>query len=176
MRATAPGPDRSGGEPRGRVRLAAAAVAVLCGFAVSGEARPALRAQGLDPCGWIGVAVSPMTTAFADSLGMAEPYGAIFDAPEAGSPAARAGIQQGDVVTSINGVPIIKAADFAAMIAAQAPDTTVNLSTYRDGQMIAVKLVLAPGKCPSPQHGQISLPPRIALHGSPQLQSPLRNV
>jgi hypothetical protein len=40
-----------------------------------------------DVCGWIGVGVSPMTAAFAESLGMAEPYGAIFDRPEPGSPA-----------------------------------------------------------------------------------------
>ena len=43
--------------------------------------------KGNDLCGWIGVAVSPMTAAFAESLGMAEPYGAIFEQPEPGSPA-----------------------------------------------------------------------------------------
>jgi len=44
-----------------------------------------------DVCGWIGVGVSPMTTAFAESLGMSEPYGAIFDQPEPGSRAHSAG-------------------------------------------------------------------------------------
>jgi S1-C subfamily serine protease len=64
-------------------------------------------------CGWVGVAVSPMTTAFADSLGMAEPYGGIFDQPEAGSPAAAAHIEQGDALTSVNGSPLMRASDFA---------------------------------------------------------------
>src|SRR5215831_9708864 len=41
--------------------------------------------NGNDVCGWIGVGVSPMTTAFAESLGTSEPYGAIFDQPEPGS-------------------------------------------------------------------------------------------
>jgi S1-C subfamily serine protease len=170
---------RRGDEPRGHVRLAVAAVALACGFALSAEARtpdPALRAQGLDPCGWIGVNVSPMTAAFAKSLGMAEAYGAIFDTPEPGSPAARAGIAQGDVVIAINGVPIIKAADFATRISAFAPETIVNLNTYRDRQMIEVKLVLGSGKCPSPQHGQIRPPPRVSLQAGRSLQSPLRNV
>jgi S1-C subfamily serine protease len=54
-----------------------------------------------DFCGWMGVQVSPMTSAFAESLGMAEPYGAIFDRPEPGSPAATAGIEQGDVRTAL---------------------------------------------------------------------------
>jgi len=165
MRATGPRAARSGGEPRGRLRLVVAAVALVCGFALSGEARtpaPAVQAQGLDPCGSIGVNVSPMTAAFANSLGMTETYGAIFEQPEPGSPAARAGIQQGDVVTSINGVPIIKASDFATMISGFAPETIIHLSTYRDGQMIEVKLTLASGKCPSPQHGQIRTAPRVS--------------
>jgi hypothetical protein len=42
-----------------------------------------------------------MTAAFAASLGMAVPYGAIFDQPEPGSPAANAHIEQGDVLTAI---------------------------------------------------------------------------
>src|SRR5881396_3528833 len=58
--------------------------------------------KGSDLCGWMGVAVSPMTAAFAESLGMAEPYGAVFERPEPGSPAATAGIEQGDVLTAIN--------------------------------------------------------------------------
>jgi hypothetical protein len=37
-------------------------------------------------CGWIGVQVKPITAAFANSLGMAEPYGAIFDQPELWQP------------------------------------------------------------------------------------------
>ena len=59
-----------------------------------------------ETCGWIGVAVAPMTASFATSLGMIEPYGAIFDQPETGSPAAKAHIEQGDVLTSVNGSPL----------------------------------------------------------------------
>jgi hypothetical protein len=61
------------------------------------------KQKGSDLCGGIGVAVSPMTAAFAEAIGMAEPYGAIFDQPKAGSPAANAGIEAGDVLTAING-------------------------------------------------------------------------
>ena len=68
------------------------------------------KQNGPDLCGWLGVVVSPMTAAFAESLGMAEPYGAIFDRPEPGSPAATAGIEQGDLLTAINGLPLASAA------------------------------------------------------------------
>jgi serine protease Do len=102
-----------------------------------------------DVCGWIGVGVSPMTKAFADSLGMAEPYGAIFDQPEPESPAAQAHIEQGDVLTSINGVPIARASDFAGIISAMAPGTMVSLDTWRDGDPRQVALVLGSAPCRS---------------------------
>jgi S1-C subfamily serine protease len=100
-----------------------------------------------DVCGWIGVGVSPMTAAFAESLGMAEPYGAIFDQPEPGSPAAAAGIEQGDVLTAINGSPLMRASNFAGIISAMAPDTQVYLNTSRDGEARQVTLILGSTPC-----------------------------
>src|SRR5271169_5441138 len=139
-----------------RMRIAIGAIILICGFSLPGQTRPGgpavWLAQGSDACGWIGVAVSPMTRAFADSLGMAEPYGAIFGQPEPGSPAAHAKIQAGDVITSINGSPVMRSSDFATMISAMAPNSIVYLSTFRDGQMIEVKLTLGSGKCASEQH------------------------
>ena len=138
------------------MRVAIGAIALFCGIALLDEPRgPATtaRAQVTDPCGWIGVAVSPITSAFANSLGMVQPYGAIFEQPEPGSPAAHAGIQPGDVITSINGTNIDKASDFATMIAAFAPQTIVHLATYRDGQRMELDVMLGAGKCPRAQHG-----------------------
>jgi len=142
-----------------RMRIAIGAMMMLCGFVPAGQARVGTvqhARQGDAVCGWIGVRVSPMTRAFADSLGMAEPYGAIFDQPEPGSPAALAGIQAGDVVTAINGAPVMRSSDFATTIAAIAPNTTAILSTSRDGQTIEVMLMVGSGKCPSEQHGRLS--------------------
>jgi serine protease Do len=147
------------------MRIAIGAIILICCFSLPGQTRPAgpaVRiAQASDACGWIGVAVTPMTRAFADSLGMAEPYGAIFAQPEPGSPAAHAKIQAGDVVTAINGTPVMRSSDFAAMISARAPDSTVYLSTFRDGQMIELQVMLGSGKCPSEQHGML-IPARSA--------------
>jgi S1-C subfamily serine protease len=103
--------------------------------------------NGHDLCGWIGTGVSPMTAAFAESLGMAEPYGAIFDQPEPDSPAAHAHIEQADVLTSINGVPLTRASDFAGIISAMAPGMTVYLSTWRDGEARQVTLILGSAPC-----------------------------
>jgi serine protease Do len=96
-------------------------------------------------CPWIGVKVSPMTAPVANSLGMAVHYGAIFDHPEAGSPAANAGIKAGDVITIINGS---RPRDFAPTVAAMAPGTTIYLRTYRNRQPMSISLILGRGKCP----------------------------
>ena len=81
-----------------------------------------------DLCGWMGVEVRPMTAAFAASLGMAVPYGAISDQPEPGSPAANAHIEQG------GGSPLMRSSDFAGIISKMAPGTTVYLATWRNGE------------------------------------------
>ena len=106
--------------------------------------------QGDKVCGWIGVAVSPMTAAFAESLGMVEPYGAIFGQPEPGGPAAAAHIEQGDVLTAINGSPLMRSTDFAEIISAMAPGTQIYLNTSRDGEGRQVSLVLSSGPCRTP--------------------------
>jgi len=103
--------------------------------------------SGNDLCGWIGVSVSPMTAAFAESLGMAEPYGAIFEQPDPGSPAAAAHIEQGDVLTAINGSPLMRASDFAGIISAMAPATQVYLNTSRDGEARQVTVILGSAPC-----------------------------
>jgi len=109
-------------------------------------------AQREEPiCGWIGAQVREITPPFAASLGMAVAYGAIFERPEAGGPAAKAGIEAGDVITEINGLPLMRSNDFATIIATKAPGTTVYLSTWRNGMLIKVALTLGSSKCRNEQ-------------------------
>jgi serine protease Do len=103
--------------------------------------------KGNDLCGWMGVQVRPMTPAFAESLGMAEPYGAIFDRPEPGSPADNAHIEEGDVLTAINGSPLMRSSDFAEIISMMAPGTSVYLNTWRNGEARKVRLTLGSAQC-----------------------------
>jgi serine protease Do len=83
-----------------------------------------------------------MTTAFTDSLGMVEPYGAIFGQPKPGSPAAQAGIEAGDVITAINGAPLMRSRDFAAMISKMAPGSVIYLTTFRNAELMRRKVTL----------------------------------
>ena len=65
-----------------------------------------LKEHGYVNRAWLGVQIQPVTADIADSLGLKTAEGAIVDQPQAGSPAAKAGIATGDVITAINGTPV----------------------------------------------------------------------
>ncbi|WP_165826113.1 Do family serine endopeptidase [Rhizobium wuzhouense] len=108
-----------------------------------------LKDTGTVSRGWLGVQIQPVTKDIADSLGLAEDSGALVVAPQAGSPGEKAGIKQGDVVTAVNGDPVKDPRDLARRIAAYAPDTTVDVTLWRDGKATEVKVKL--GELPAEQ-------------------------
>jgi len=93
--------------------------------------------------GWLGVQIQPVTAGIADSLGMKKAEGAMVDEPQAGSPAAKAGVQSGDVITAVNGTPVKDARELARTIGMMAPNSTVKLDIVREGQEKTVLLTLA---------------------------------
>jgi serine protease Do len=84
--------------------------------------------------GWLGVQVQPVTKGIADSLGMKTAEGAMVDEPQNGSPAARAGIQSGDIVTALNDTPVKDSRDLSRKVAALAPGSSVKLDIFRSGE------------------------------------------
>src|SRR5438067_2978838 len=76
-----------------------------------------LKDKGAVTRGWLGVQVQPVTAEIADSLGLKEARGAIVDNPQDGSPATKAGIEAGDVITAVNGTVVKDSRDLARTIA-----------------------------------------------------------
>src|SRR5689334_3966951 len=62
-----------------------------------------LKDKGSVARGWIGVQIQPVTDDIADSLGMKKAQGALVAEPQNNGPAAKAGIESGDVITAVNG-------------------------------------------------------------------------
>jgi serine protease Do len=106
-----------------------------------------LKDKGVVTRGWLGVKVQPVTTGIADSLGMKKAEGAMVDEPQIGSPAAKAGVQSGDVVTGLNGTPVKDSRDLARKVAAFAPGSSVELDILRNGQ--SKTLTVALGQLPN---------------------------
>jgi serine protease Do len=106
-----------------------------------------LKDKGAVTRGWLGVQIQPVTKGIADSLGMKSADGAMVDAPQNGSPAAKAGVRSGDVVTALNGTPIKESRDLARKVAALAPGSSVKLDILRSGQ--AKTLTVTLGELPN---------------------------
>ena len=74
-----------------------------------------LREKGSVTRGWIGVQIQPVTPDIADGLGLKKAAGALVSEPQPNSPAAKAGIESGDVITAVDGNSIADARALARM-------------------------------------------------------------
>jgi serine protease Do len=102
-----------------------------------------LKDKGHVTRGWLGVQIQPVTSDIADSLGLKKAAGAMVDEPQSGSPAAKAGIKSGDVITAVNGVQVKDARVLARTIGMMAPDSSVKLDIVRNGEPRTITATLA---------------------------------
>ncbi|HKN08477.1 MAG TPA: Do family serine endopeptidase [Pseudomonadota bacterium] len=101
-----------------------------------------LKDKGVVSRGWIGVQIQPVTPEIAEGLGMKANEGALVAEPQADSPAAKAGIESGDVITAVNGHAVKDARDLARQIGAMAPGSTAKLGVWRKGEDKSFSLTL----------------------------------
>ncbi len=92
-----------------------------------------LIAEGSVTRGWLGVQIQNVTPDIAESLGLVDANGAIVSEPQDGSPADKAGIQSGDVITAVNGKKVNNSKDLAKLIASYSPKEKTAVSIWRDG-------------------------------------------
>jgi serine protease Do len=92
--------------------------------------------------GHLGVGVQTVTSDIAANLGLREVSGVIVSTIEQGSPAERAGLKQGDVITVINGVKIENDNSLRNLVASAGPGAEVTITILRDGreQQLRAKL------------------------------------
>ncbi len=101
-----------------------------------------LKDKGAVTRGWIGVQIQPVTPEIADSLGLKKAQGALVAEPQANSPASKAGIEAGDVITAVNGNEVKDARALAKVIGSMAPNTSVKLSVLHKGSEKTLTLTL----------------------------------
>jgi serine protease Do len=101
-----------------------------------------LKDKGTVSRGWIGVQIQPVTADIADSLGLKKAEGALVAEPQANGPAAKAGIESGDVITAVNGETVKDARELARTIGGLAPGAAVKLNVLHKGKDTVVNLTL----------------------------------
>ena len=116
------------------------------GFAIPTETVKTVVAQlkdeGSVTRGWLGVQIQPVTPDIADSLGLKAAEGALVARPQDDSPAAKAGINAGDVITAVDGQPVKNAHELALKIGAMPPGSSVKIDIWRNGKDQTLTLVL----------------------------------
>ena len=101
-----------------------------------------LKANGRVERAWLGVQTQPVTPEIADSLNLPNTAGALIAGPQPDSPAAKAGLESGDVITQVDGKQVKDSRDLAKQIGALPPNTNVALTVIRDGSERTISLTL----------------------------------
>ena len=101
-----------------------------------------LRQDGRVRRAQLGIAIQPVTSELADSLGIKEVGGALVSSVEPGSAADRAGVKRGDVIKSFNGLAVHDTNSLRNRVASTMPGSNATVVVLRDGreQTLTVKL------------------------------------
>jgi S1-C subfamily serine protease len=93
--------------------------------------------------GFLGILPQELTPEMAKAFGMPNGHGVAVAQVEANSPAKKAGLQVGDVITAVNGTPMDDVNAFRLQVAGYAPGTSINLKVERNGQSVNIPVTLA---------------------------------
>ena len=92
--------------------------------------------------GFLGVSIQPVSAEMARAFGLSQGGGALVGDVSPNSPAAKAGVQRGDVILELNGQPVNGPDDLSVHISEMAPGTVAHLKIFRKGQSLNTDVTL----------------------------------
>jgi serine protease Do len=101
-----------------------------------------LATHGAIRRGRLGLSIQDITADEAESLGLSNIDGALVAGTVPDSPAAKAGLDAGDVVLSVTGTPVHDADELSRLVAAWGPGSDVDLGVFRGHKTVHVKATL----------------------------------
>jgi serine protease Do len=99
-----------------------------------------IKTKGKVSRGWLGVQIQDVTRELAESFGMKRPHGALVAKIVPGSPAEKAGIQIGDIITEFNGHEIETSGELPPMVGMTPIDEKAELKLIRQGETMTVPI------------------------------------
>ena len=116
------------------------------GFAISSNLAERVAEQliefGQTRRGWLGVYIQEVTPDIAESLGLDDDIGALISSVNEDGPAAKGGIQPGDVIVEFDGKPIEKMRDLPRIVAETDIGAKVKVELFRQGKRETVTVTL----------------------------------
>lgn len=96
--------------------------------------------------GRIGITIQEVNQSLAESFGLKQAGGALVSSVEPGSPAAKGGLKDGDVILSLDDQEISRSIDLSARVAELRPGTTATLGIWRKGAQKDIKISVGEAK------------------------------
>ena len=104
---------------------------------------PQLKEKGRVVRGWLGVVIQRVTSELAKPFGLEEPKGALVSQVFENTPAADAGIKQGDIILKFDDKEIEEFGDLSRKVASTPPGKTVRIEIFRDGKILTKEVTVA---------------------------------
>ena len=102
-----------------------------------------LRSTGRVTRGRIGVQIDQVSKEVAESIGLGKPQGALVRGVESGSPAEKAGVEAGDIITKFEGKAIERSTDLPRMVGNVKPGTRAAITVFRRGSFKELAVTIA---------------------------------
>ena len=104
---------------------------------------PELEEHGSVTRGWLGVSIQKVTPELASSLGLTDSRGALVAEVTSGSPAAKGGMERGDVIVGFNGKKVDESSALPRLVAETAVGKTVPVEVMRNGKTKTLSVTVA---------------------------------
>ena len=121
-----------------------------------------LRTTGRVIRGRIGVGIESVSRDVAEAIGLGRPRGALVNTVEKDAPAAKAGVEAGDVIVRFDGKPIDRSTDLPRIVGSTKPGSTVNMAVFRKGQERELKVTVGELQPDQPRAARGQEPPKPA--------------
>jgi serine protease Do len=112
-----------------------------------------LRTVGYVTRGWLGVAIQDMDQALAESFGLDRAHGALVSSVNEGSPAAKGGLQTGDVIIAFNGRDVASSSKLPPLVAETPTGKQVPVEVIRNGKRKTLQVTVGERERTSVQAG-----------------------
>lgn len=119
-----------------------------------------LKSGGKVKRGWLGVVIQDVDRDLAESFGLARPEGALVSKVMPEGPAAASDLKEGDIITALDGKPVVFSSDLPHLVGRVKAGTKVTLTVMRGGKPRDIKVTIG------------ELPSEDALAGNEQPDSP----